>query len=32
MENLEMRYEIYVTNAEALGWTIKSFDEWLNLY
>jgi hypothetical protein len=26
----QMRYEIYVTNAEALGWIVKSFDEWLN--
>jgi hypothetical protein len=30
METPEMRYEIYVTNAEALGWYVKSFDEWLN--
>ena len=22
-------YEIYVTAAEALGWTVKTYDEWL---
>lgn len=27
---LKDEYDIYVTNAMALGWTIKSFDEWLN--
>jgi hypothetical protein len=27
---LEDRYEIYVTQARALGWEIKSFDEWLD--
>lgn len=27
---LEERYAIYVEQAEALGWPIKSFDEWLN--
>lgn len=30
METLRMRYEIYVTNAKALGWYVKTFDEWLN--
>lgn len=24
------RYDIYVANAESLGWPIKSFDEWAN--
>ena len=28
--NLKDRYDIYVTNAESLGWPVKSFDEWLN--
>ena len=23
-------YRIYVENATALGWTVKSYDEWLN--
>jgi len=27
---LEERYEIYKTNAELLGWYIKTFDEWMN--
>jgi hypothetical protein len=22
-------YDIYVTNAQSLGWPVKSFDEWL---
>ena len=26
----DAEYQIYVTNAEALGWTVKSYDEWLN--
>jgi hypothetical protein len=30
METNQMRYEIYVTNAEAMGWYIKTFEEWLN--
>lgn len=25
----DAEYEIYVTNAEALGWVVKSYDEWL---
>lgn len=28
--SLEDRYNNYVTHATALGWEIKSFDEWLN--
>lgn len=27
---LQDEYEIYVANAESLGWPIKTFDEWLN--
>ena len=27
---LKDRYEIYVRCATDLGWTVKSFDEWLN--
>jgi hypothetical protein len=27
---LKQRYEIYVECATALGWKIKTFDEWLN--
>lgn len=23
-------YEIYVTNAESLGWIVKTYDEWLS--
>lgn len=23
-------YQIYLTNAQALGWPIKTYDEWLN--
>ena len=23
-------YDIYVTNAQALGWEVKSYDEWLS--
>jgi len=30
MGTLEERYEIYREQARALGWEIKSFDEWLN--
>jgi len=30
MGTLEDRYAIYCEQARALGWTIKSFDEWLN--
>lgn len=26
---LEDEYEIYVANAEDLGWDVKAFDEWL---
>lgn len=26
----DQEYEIYVANAESLGWTVKSYDEWLN--
>lgn len=25
----DAEYEIYVANAEALGWKVKSYDEWL---
>jgi len=27
---LEQRYVIYRSQAESLGWRVKSFDEWLN--
>lgn len=27
---LANEYEIYKTNAESLGWYVKTFDEWLN--
>ena len=30
MGSLQERYAVYVTQAEALGWVVKSFDEWLN--
>lgn len=30
METLKMRYQIYVDCATDLGWTIKTFEEWLN--
>ncbi|AOZ05928.1 MULTISPECIES: hypothetical protein [Burkholderiaceae] len=26
----DAEYEIYRTNAESLGWRVKSYDEWLN--
>lgn len=26
----DAEYEIYRANAEALGWKIKTYDEWLN--
>lgn len=26
----DAEYEIYRTNAEALGWVVKTYDEWLN--
>jgi hypothetical protein len=26
----DSEYQIYKTNAESLGWTVKSYDEWLN--
>lgn len=26
----DQEYEIYVANARALGWPIKTYDEWLN--
>lgn len=26
----EQEYEIYVTNAEVLGWIVKTYDQWLN--
>lgn len=26
----DQEYQIYVANAEALGWRVKSYDEWLN--
>lgn len=25
----EQEYEIYVENARALGWTVKTFDQWM---
>lgn len=25
----DSEYQIYVANAEALGWVVKSYDEWL---
>lgn len=30
MGSLQDRYNIYVAQATALGWYVKSFDEWLN--
>ncbi|MBB3105233.1 hypothetical protein FHR87_003668 [Azomonas macrocytogenes] len=30
METLQDRYNIYVHYAASLGWTIKTFDEWLH--
>ena len=27
---LDDRYQVYLVIAEQLGWTIKSYDEWLN--
>lgn len=29
MGTLRDRYEIYVTQAKALGWPIKTYEEWL---
>lgn len=26
----DQEYMIYATNAESLGWTVKTYDEWLN--
>lgn len=26
----DSEYQIYATNAEALGWPVKTYDEWLN--
>ena len=26
----DSEYQIYKTNAESLGWIVKSYDEWLN--
>jgi hypothetical protein len=26
----DLEYQIYVANAESLGWNVKSYDEWLN--
>jgi hypothetical protein len=26
----DSEYQIYVANAEALGWTVKSYYEWMN--
>ncbi|WP_175787377.1 hypothetical protein [Burkholderia anthina] len=26
----DSEYQIYVANAESLGWPVKSYDEWLN--
>lgn len=28
--SLQDRYDIYVAQAQALGWPVKTFDEWLN--
>jgi hypothetical protein len=25
----DAEYQIYVANAEALGWAVKTYDEWL---
>lgn len=25
----DAEYEIYVANAESLGWAVKTYDEWL---
>lgn len=30
MSTLQERYQLYVEQATALGWYVKSFDEWLN--
>jgi len=30
MGTLQDRYAVYVAQATALGWPVKSFDEWLN--
>jgi hypothetical protein len=29
-ETLASRYAVYRDNAQALGWSVKNFDEWLN--
>jgi hypothetical protein len=26
----DAEYQIYVTNAESMGWNVKSYEEWLN--
>jgi hypothetical protein len=26
----DSEYQIYKTNAESLGWKVKTYDEWLN--
>lgn len=26
----DSEYQIYVANAESLGWAVKSYEEWLN--
>lgn len=26
----DSEYQIYKTNAEQLGWTVKTYEEWLN--
>ncbi len=26
----DSEYQIYVAAAESLGWTVKSYDEWVN--
>lgn len=26
----DAEYQIYVANAEAMGWRVKSYDDWLN--
>ena len=28
--SLQDRYDIYVAQAQALGWPVKTFDEWMN--
>lgn len=30
IDSTHARYEIYVANATDLGWSVKTFDEWLD--